>query len=200
MEYRQNKSAQILCTTFILLSIFFIILPSIADASYTIYLKNGSVIKGIGHYEKAEGEIRVYFGNGMVGIPEKNILKIESSEGPVRELKTNREMEVTKPAEPERVERLKPEVEERPVIRNMPDDIDKKISEKEAELKAIEGDLLRTKVRIQALYSKSLGDALSSGENMMLQQNMAKKRKLEDDKKRIEDELVALRKQKGTIQ
>jgi len=195
---RQNKSVRILYPAFILSFVFFVLLPLNADAAYRIYLKNGSVIKGVGHYEKSEGEIRFYFGGDMIGIPEEDILKIEESDEPVKEMKAPEESsEAARPVELER--------EATPVKKPgqpQPSELDKineKISQKEEELRQVEEDLQRTMIRIQALYGKSGKGTISSDERSMLQQNMVKKKKLEDDKKRLENELKALREEKENL-
>ena len=179
-----------------------------ADAAYKIYLKNGSTIKGVTRYEKSEGEIKFYFEGGMVGIPEADILKIESSKEPIKDIKPAE----IKPAEELKEERTKPlepktredapgsdRAQESSDIRTQPDDIktqpaepDKKaqeIASKESELRKVEGALLTTRARIQNLFINASSDA----ERSMLQQNMMRKRKLEDEKKRLEEELKALR-------
>lgn len=55
------------------------LLPVPALAVYKIYLKNGSVISGVSTYEKKDGEVLIHLGGGSMGIPEKDILKIEES-------------------------------------------------------------------------------------------------------------------------
>ncbi len=182
--------------------ILYLVSVSDADAAYKIYLKNGSVIKGVSYYEKSKGEIKFYFEGGMIGIPETDILKIESTEEPVKDVKASKELSEAVEAE----RRVSPPVaditKETPEPKTRPDEINKileEISQKETELKKVEGDLLTTKVRIQALYSKSVKGTITSEERSMLQQNMVKKRKLEDDKKRLEDELKALYEKKGQL-
>ena len=200
-----KKSAQIQCPAsscfnygiLIFLFAIFILLPITSDAAYKIYLKNGSEIKGVSNYEKSGGEIRFYFRGGMVGIPEADILKIESSEEPAEEIKAPEEKQ--KPMEPE-VRGEMPgfeRAEETPELKKQPDEKADEIAQKEAELKKTEEDLKRTMVRIQNLWDKSLKGTITSEERSMLQQNMVKKRKLEDDKKRLEDELKALREKRS---
>ena len=70
---------------------------------------------------------------------------------------------------------------------------DAEIAQKEAELKKVEENLKRTNIRVQALHLKSVQGTITSDQRSMLQQNMVKKRKLERDKKRLEDELKSLR-------
>jgi len=186
---------------FLLFTFYFSLLTSSADAAYKIYLKNGSVIKGVSNYEKSEGEIRFYFGGGVVGIPEADILRIESSKEPVEEIKPTE----IKPAEELKEGKTKPpETETREDVQRSdranetsdiktqpaePDKKDQEIARKESELRRVEGELLTTRARIQNLYINASSDA----ERSMLQQNMMRKRKLEDEKKRLEEELKALR-------
>lgn len=85
---------------FLLILIF--LLPVSSDAAYTIYLKNGSEISGVNSYEKRSGEVVIYFGGGSMGIPEKDILKIESTEAPEKDFTTEQVTtpETEKPAPP----------------------------------------------------------------------------------------------------
>ena len=184
-----------------------------ADAAYKIYLKNGSTIKGVNRYEKSEGEIKFYFEGGMVGIPEADILRIESSKEPVKDIKPTE----IKPTEELKEKKTKPpetetrgdvsgsdraketsDIKTQPAddIRTQPAEPDKKaqeIASKESELRRVEGELLTTRARIQNLYGKSVSGTISDAERSMLQQNMMRKRKLEAEKKKLEEELKALR-------
>jgi hypothetical protein len=67
-------SKKILCAFVLIL-----LVSASADAAYKIYLKNGSVISGVSSYEKKDGEVLIHLGGGSMGIPEKDILKIEES-------------------------------------------------------------------------------------------------------------------------
>lgn len=186
---------------FLLFTFYFSLLTSSADAAYKIYLKNGSTIKGVNRYEKSEGEIKFYFEGGMVGIPEADILRIESSKEPIKdikptEIKPAEELKEgkTKPPEPETREDVprSDRANETSDIKTQPAEPDKKnqeIARKESEIRRVEGELLTTRARIQNLYINASSDA----ERSMLQQNMMRKRKLEDEKKRLEEELKALR-------
>jgi hypothetical protein len=69
----------------ILLFILIFLLPVSSEAAYTIYLNNGSEISGINYYEKKDGEVIIYFGGGNIGIPEKDIVKIERTEAPEKD-------------------------------------------------------------------------------------------------------------------
>lgn len=59
--------------------VLILLVSASADAAYKIYLKNGSVISGVSSYEKKDGEVLIQLGGGSMGIPEKDILKIEES-------------------------------------------------------------------------------------------------------------------------
>lgn len=67
-------SKKILCAFVLIL-----LVSASADAAYKIYLKNGSVISGVSSYEKKDGEVLIHLGGGSMGIPEKDILRIEES-------------------------------------------------------------------------------------------------------------------------
>lgn len=185
---------------FLLFAFYFSLLASAADAAYRIYLKNGSTIKGVSHYEKSEGEIKFYFEGGMIGIPEADILKIESGKGPVKDFKPAEELKEGKTKTPEPETRGdvpdSDRAKEASDIKTQPAEADKKnqeISGKESELRRVEGELLTTRARIQNLFGKSSSGTISDEERSMLQQNMMRKRKLEAEKKRLEDELKKLR-------
>ncbi|TAL28700.1 MAG: hypothetical protein EPN94_00220 [Nitrospirae bacterium] len=186
---------------FLLFTFYFLLLTSSADAAYTIYLKNGSVITGVSRYEKSGGEIKFYFGGGIIGIPEADILKIEGGKEPVKDIGTAGESTQKKPvpAKPETREDAPGagRGEETSDIKPQPEEPDKKsqeIARKEAELKKVEGDLLTTRARIQNLFGKSSSGSITEAERSMLQQNMMRKRKLEDEKTKLEEELKELRK------
>ena len=66
----------------ILLWVLILLFPICSDAAYKIYLKNGSVISGVSSYEKSDGDVNIFFGGGSMGIPAKDILKIEETETP----------------------------------------------------------------------------------------------------------------------
>lgn len=69
-------------SSIIMLAVFAILFSfiSVSYAAYRIILKNGSVIEGIGSYERSDGQIEFSLGGGTVGIPVKDISKIEKYE------------------------------------------------------------------------------------------------------------------------
>jgi hypothetical protein len=64
----------------IALLVFLIIMfPFSGYAAYKIYMKNGSVMSGVGSYEKEGSEITIHFGGGSIGVSEKDVLRIEET-------------------------------------------------------------------------------------------------------------------------
>ena len=166
-----------------------------ADAAYKIYLKNGSVISGVSSYNKSEGEIKFYFEGGMIGIPEKDILKIESGKEPVKDMTAPEKPWASPPARAVKSETPEVREEVSKTKKEQPEKGEKlaEIAKKEEELKKTEGDLIKTRVRVQNLSSKSNAGTISSDERTMLQINMHKKDKLEEDKKRLSEEIKSLK-------
>lgn len=106
----------------IILLIFILLLPIPAEAVYKIYLQDGSVISGVGFYEKKGSDVDLYFKDGSMRVPEKEILKIEGTEYvesyviPEKEQATEEDVTVTLSQEPAsekiaRMQSLKSEVE-----------------------------------------------------------------------------------------
>lgn len=73
----------------ILLFTLMLLLPVCSDAAYSIYLTNGSVITGVKSYEKRGGEIKIHFGEGTIVMSGKDILKIEETEAPLKDFRSN---------------------------------------------------------------------------------------------------------------
>lgn len=71
----------------ILLFFLILFLPAYSEAAYNIYLKNGSVITGVSTLEKRGGEYTIYYGGGIIGIPEADILKIEETGAPEKDFR-----------------------------------------------------------------------------------------------------------------
>lgn len=66
------------------LALFF---PLSSYGAYNIYLKNGSVIKDVGSYERIDGELIINFNSGTVGIQGKDILNIEETASKEKDLR-----------------------------------------------------------------------------------------------------------------
>jgi len=67
---------------------FVLLLPLTAGAAYKVYLKNGSVISGVGSYEKSGDDIIIQFGGGSMGIKGKDVLKIEQTGAPEKDFRS----------------------------------------------------------------------------------------------------------------
>jgi chromosome segregation ATPase len=75
-------------------------MPASSDAAYKIYLKNGSVLSGVGSYERKGGEVIIYFTEGSIRISENDIQKIEGTESFEKELRPKETTEIQqKPTE-----------------------------------------------------------------------------------------------------
>lgn len=73
----------------IILSLMCILLLSVSsEAAYKIYLRNGSVITGVKSYEKKNGEIAIQFGGGAIGVPERDVLRIEEVNAPEKDFRS----------------------------------------------------------------------------------------------------------------
>lgn len=64
-----------------------LVLSGVAEAAFTVHLKNGSVISGISSYESRNNEIILYIGEGSIGLNKGEILKIEETKGPERDIR-----------------------------------------------------------------------------------------------------------------
>lgn len=93
--------------------LFFVIaLSGIAEAAFTVYLKNGSIITGISSYEESKDEIILYIGGGSIGINKDEILRIKETGGPEMDIRAKEGLEkeeVSPPSPPEddRASRIK---------------------------------------------------------------------------------------------
>ena len=64
----------------IVLLILILLLPIPTEAAYRIHLQDGSVISGVGFYKKDGSDVALYFKEGLMLVPEKDIIKIEETE------------------------------------------------------------------------------------------------------------------------
>jgi len=64
----------------IVLLILILLLPIPTEAAYKIHLQDGSVISGVRFYEKNESNVALYFKDGLMLVPKKDIIKIEEIE------------------------------------------------------------------------------------------------------------------------
>lgn len=190
----KNSKTRVFFFIYFASCILFLVSVKTADAAYKIYLKNGSIISGVSHYEKSGGEIRFYKGGGELGIPESQILKIETTDEPVKDDSSG---ETVRPPEPENNQKPEENTQPKPAEPQKPAEEKEKntdeILQKEAELKKVEEELNRTKIGMQNLNNKALAGTITPSERIMFKQSSFKKRKLEEDKKRLEEELKKLK-------
>lgn len=71
----------------LLLLILALLIPLSSYGAYNIYLKNGSVITGVGSYEKIDGELIINFSSGTVGLQEKDILNVKETDSLEKDLR-----------------------------------------------------------------------------------------------------------------
>jgi hypothetical protein len=119
----------------ILLLIIILLIPCSSEASYRIYLKDGSVISGVNFYEKKDDTVTLYFNAGSMGVSGKDILKIEGSEI----------SEITVPSEGTSEKQEQPES---PPSRGAP--VQAQESDKSAKLDALKAELdsLNTEIKV----------------------------------------------------
>ncbi len=166
----------------VLLFLFILLLSFPADAAFTIHLRNGSTISGVSSYEKKDGEVTVFFGGGSMGIPERDILKIESSEAPEKDFRapaTSGAQEEAPPPPPaaedtgnksDRINSLKAELETT-----------------DSELKSVEDD--------EARVTKAINDR----KGVRLTYNSLQLRQLEADLAPLRQELSDIQVKKGAL-
>jgi hypothetical protein len=169
----------------IFLLIFILLLPVSSDAAYTIYLKNGSEISGVSSYEKKGGEVIIYFGGGSIGIPEKDIMKIESTEATEEDFTKE---EVTTPA----TEKPAPPAvtAEEPPVTETTDRVDKLQADLDAvttELRTVEGN--------EANIKAALEEKKSSRQTW----NPYQYRYLQQEAEPLQEELSAIQQKKGEL-
>jgi hypothetical protein len=121
----------------IFLFILILLLPAYSEAAYKIYLKNGSVIEGVGSYEKRDGEVILNIGRGNFGISEKEILKIEETEALEKDFSAK-------------------ELPEEEKTRGIPYD-DSTIAEKGARVNALKADLEAINSELKAVEENEAG-------------------------------------------
>lgn len=200
----------ILCVMFL----FVLYLP--AEAAYKIYLKNGSVIKGVSAYAEDAGKIRFYYGGGLVSLPSGDVLKIEETGEPLPPA------EVPSVAAPEAPEPSAPAPEAHPkdtarasALRERLSSIDgrlKEIEAKEAEEQKVEAEYERVRLRIELLFQQGRKAAAEAGrsqaewfqflpsqERQWAQMNSIKKNQLESQLEALKQELEPLREEKERL-
>lgn len=156
--------------------------PSLAEAAYTVYLKNGSTITGVRSYERQDTEVVIEFGGGSVGIPARDILKIETSETPVRDFRKEEPADAAGLPEPA------------PAIMGAPDDQEARTSALRAEQDSIDEELkavLEEEERIRKEIAEKQG--------RRTRYNIYQLRQLEKDLEPLEQDLYSVRQRKNDL-
>lgn len=100
-------------------------LSGTAEAAFTVYLKNGSVISGISSYESINDKVILYIGGGSIGVNKDEILKIKETGGPEMDIRVKEgaeKEELPLPSPP-------PEEDKGQKIKMLQDELDSIVSE-----------------------------------------------------------------------
>lgn len=166
-----------------ILFLFLILLfPVCSDATYKIYLKNGSVIPGVSSYEKTNGDVNIFFGGGSMGIPAKDILRIEETNAPemdfrMKQAPEGREVAPPPPPPPSETIDRSPQV----------DSLKAQIEAVDAELKASETE------------EADLVQRINDRKNVRLTYNSLQLRQLENDLAPLRQQLSDVQMKKGAL-
>ncbi len=141
-----------------------------AHAAYRIYLKNGSVISGVGSYARSDGNIEFSIGGGTVGIPVKDIAKIEKyeEEGGTVEAPAYAPPAKEKNKTTPQAGQPGPSSGQKKAIRDRLAGINRrleKIKEKEAEYQKLKDQYQEVMLRIQNLFNQGRQRAIAAGES-----------------------------------
>ncbi|MDA8169318.1 MAG: hypothetical protein M0Z59_06415 [Nitrospiraceae bacterium] len=197
--------------------------PAPADAAYRIYLKNGTVIEGIGSYRRTDKEITFLYSGGEVGIPLSGIKKIEEytpSEGEAIKSEEAPEPAVTKPAPGKGPEAPSISPESQKLLNADLNRINGRLAQiqlDEDKYQKMKNDLQQIKLRIEVLFENGRSRAISAGkspieanqqyqqflnpdERQWVQLNFIKKQQLEAQIKEMEDKVIGPEKsEKGRL-
>jgi len=171
----------------IFLLILILLLPVSSEAAYTIYLKNGSEISGVYSYEKKGGEVIIYFGGGSIGIPEKDIVKIESTEAPEKDFSKE---EVTVPEAEKSALPVPPVPAGEPAVSETAD----RASKLQADLDAINAELGIIEGK-ESTIKAALEERTSSRQNW----NPYQYRYLQQEAESLQQELSTIQQRKGEL-
>ncbi len=205
----------VLCIAFLLL------MAAPSWAQFNIYLKNGSVIKGVSNYRETDGKLMFQSMGGTLGIPLEDVLKIEEARtgdvvieppaAPARrgERGTSR---FSAPSAPRPSVRGPPVAEEKepdtgPVKQRLAG-VNERLAEVEAkvaEYESLKKEYNRVRLRIEVLFQKGIKEArlqggdpakwfefLSAQEQKWAQLNTMKKKKLAKQLGELEKEAIPL--------
>jgi len=166
----------------IFLWILILLLPVCSDAAYKIYLKNGSVISGVSSYEKTDGNVNIFFGGGSMGIPARDILRIEETETP--------EMDFRMKQAPEGREEAPPPPP--PPI----DTVDKspQMDSLKAQIEAVDAEIRATETEETDLVQR-----INDRKNVRLTYNSLQLRQLESDLAPLRQQLSDVQMKKGAL-
>jgi hypothetical protein len=167
----------------IVLLIVILLFPVCSDAAYKVYLKNGSVLSGVSSYEKNNGEVTIYFGGGSMGIPEKDILKIQESEAPEKDFRIGGTAET-----PVRQD------EATPVAAEPVSDKSSRVNALRTELENVNSDIQTTEQE-EARIVQAINDRKGS----RLTYNSLQLRKLDSDLAPLQQELSDIQVKKGGL-
>lgn len=166
----------------ILFLVLILLFPVCSDAAYKIYLKNGSVIPGVSSYEKTNGDVNIFFGGGSMGIPAKDILRIEETNAPemdfrMKQAPEGREVAPPPPPPPSETIDRSPQV----------DSLKAQIETVDTELKASETE------------EADLVQRINDRKNVRLTYNSLQLRQLESDLAPLRQQLSDVQMKKGAL-
>ncbi|HWR58676.1 MAG TPA: hypothetical protein VN328_07300, partial [Thermodesulfovibrionales bacterium] len=166
----------------IFLLILALLIPVVSEATYKIYLKNGSVISGVSSYEKKNGDVDILFKGGSIGIPENDILRIEETGAPEKDFRSN-EAPATQETAP-------------PVAAPAPGTVDKS-----ARAAALKNDLDSVNAELGAAEADEarLVKAVNDRKSVRLSYNTQQLRQLESDIAPLQQQLSETQFRKGAL-
>ena len=166
----------------ILLLILILLFPVSSEATYRVYLKNGSTISGVSSYEKKDGQVDILFGGGSIGIPENEILRIEETETPEKDFRSKESpgtQETTPPPAP-------------PIQQTT--DKSARVNALKSDLDSVNADLTNVETE-EARLVKAMNDRKS----VRLSYNTQQLRQLESDLAPLRQQLSDLQVKKGIL-
>ena len=167
----------------ILLWVLILLFPICSDAAYKIYLKNGSVISGVSSYEKGNGDVNIFFGGGSMGIPAKDILKIEEAETPERDFRIQQAPEGREEAPPPPSPPPMETIDRSPQVDSL-----------KAQIEGVDGELKATETEEADLVQR-----INDRKNVRLTYNSLQLRQLESDLAPLRQQLSDVQMKKGAL-
>ncbi len=163
-----------------------LLLPVTSEATYKVFLKNGSVISGVSSYEKRNGDVNIFFGGGSIGIPGDDILKIEETESPEKDFRSGEssatQMPETGPSAPS------------PPQETPTPDNSAKINALKAELETVNSDLSAVDAEEAGLVK-----AINDRKSVRLTYNTLQLKQLESDLAPLQQQLSEAQVRKGAL-